>query len=256
MFKNSRQASKPVSELSTTIESATRREWNELSWEEMSFPATNRLPAEETSENMSTFTQIKTGQIKNRSTSRESMQAKIEETIESLQEELGNDDSEPNPEVQTEWSVERIRSKKLVNGIVAYEAKWEGWDEADNTIEKLEHLDNSLILVKSFENSHFITQNSRHPDVQTVHSYKDKSILHNALLWRKLVHLIEPEEILAIDFATRQLLVSFKNVGEVALVDVNNFIKDKKRASMFIKFIHDHPKEFKAPHIPSLPSIL
>lgn len=227
MSKISKQASKSSSELTAKKpnESVRRREWSELSWEEMNFPTKNRLPANEITENMSTSSVLMNNvKVKNSSMSREAIQEAIEQEIKALRAELGNEENESDPNNQEEWSVERIRNKKLENGIVAYEAKWEDFPDSSNTTENLEHLDNSLILVKSFENSHFIVQNARCQEDQKVLAYKDKKTAHDSEVWRKLVHLIEPEDILAIDFTTRKLLVSFKNIGEVALVDVNEFI--------------------------------
>lgn len=76
---------------------------------------------------------------------------------------------EGDTEEQTEFEVERLVRKMIYNGVVAYETKWKGYSSAVNTRETIQHLINSLNLIKEFEISR--------PPKQKIEVFIDKADL-------------------------------------------------------------------------------
>ncbi|ODM91682.1 Heterochromatin protein 1 [Orchesella cincta] len=55
------------------------------------------------------------------------------------------------PDGVEEFKVEKIVTKKLIDGVVHYRIKWVGWDSKDNTWEPIDHLENCIDMVNAFE---------------------------------------------------------------------------------------------------------
>jgi hypothetical protein len=70
---------------------------------------------------------------------------------------LPRDDTRPPPvritDGQPEYTVEAIVGKKMINGVLKYEVKWQGYPDSENTFEPLAHLHAPAVLrmVRAFD---------------------------------------------------------------------------------------------------------
>ncbi|KPM11059.1 hypothetical protein QR98_0096250 [Sarcoptes scabiei] len=141
-------------------------------------------------------------------------------------------ESESEKNEVIEYSVEYFGSKRLINGIVAFETKWAGYESEANTNETIFNLSNSLELLKIRENI------AMSKNMDLVNKYCDPLTIVETALYSKLRHMIKPSHIVAYVRDKKMCVVAFHNTPDLANLPLDLVLRDyRKLLKVFIKYL-------------------